>query len=231
MVKYVYCGLYDIDLHGETYAEFDGEHPTMIIQTKKEPKMYIVIPFTSYKPDRWVKLKKKMCCKVESTNSIARIDKIKIISDSDISKRWLDTERKSLLIPTKEDVSKVLTKALAYIEASFNQSYSSYLNYLEEREILDKNINETFNKFNFNNSIFHFDFSNESTTKISFSMDYVKTMAMIDIQDFFNQIFNRRKFTIKIIDSTRTILITVKNTDAKMLTIKEKCDNIISTEG
>ena len=38
MVKYVYCGLYDIDLHGETYAEFDGEHPTMIIQTKKEPK-------------------------------------------------------------------------------------------------------------------------------------------------------------------------------------------------
>ncbi len=181
MVKYVYCGLYDIDLHGETYAEFDGEHPTMIIQTKKESKMYIVIPFTSYKPDRWVKLKKKMCCKVDSTNSIARIDKIKIISDSDISKRWLDTERKSLLIPTKEDVSKVLTKALAYIEASFNQSYSSYLNYLEEREILDKNINETFNKFNFNNSIFHFDFSNESTTKISFSMDYVKTMAMIDI--------------------------------------------------
>lgn len=27
MVKYVYCGLYDIDLRGETSAEFDGEHP------------------------------------------------------------------------------------------------------------------------------------------------------------------------------------------------------------
>ena len=84
MVKYVYCGLYDIDLHGKTYAEFDGEHPTMIIQTKKEPKIYMVIPFTSYEPNRWEKLKKKMCCRVESTNSIARIDKIKIINDSDI---------------------------------------------------------------------------------------------------------------------------------------------------
>lgn len=47
-------------------------------------------------------------------------------------------------------------------------------------------------------------------------------MAMIDIQDFFYQIFNRRKFTIKIIDSTRTIFITVKNMDAKILTIKKK---------
>lgn len=231
MVKYVYCGLYDIDLHGETYAEFNGEHPTMIVQTKKEPKMYIVIPFTSYEPDRWKKLKKKMCCRVESTDSIARIDRIKIINDSDITKRWIDNEKKSLLIPSKEDVDKVLKKALAYIESSFNQSYSSYLEYLEEREVLDNNIKKTFIDFDFKNTIFTFDFANEDVTKISFSMDYVKTMAMIDIQDFFNKIFNRRKFTIKIIDATKSIIVTVKNSDEKMLTIKEKYDSIISTEG
>lgn len=231
MVKYVYCGLYDIDLHGETYAEFDGEHPTMIVQTKKESKMYIVIPFTSYEPDRWKKLKKKMCCRVESTNSIARIDRIKIINDSDITKRWIDIEKKSLLIPSKEDVDKVLKKTLAYIESSFNQSYSSYLEYLEEREVLDNNIKKTFIDFDFKNSIFIFDFTNDNVTKISFSMDYVKTMAMIDIQDFFNKVFNRRKFTVKIIDTTKSIVITVKNSDEKILTIKEKYDNIISTEG
>lgn len=231
MVKYVYCGLYDIDLHGESYAEFDGEHPTMIIQTKKEPKMYIVIPFTSYEPDRWKKLKKKMCCRVESTNSIARIDRIKIINDSDITKRWIDTEKKSLLIPSKEDVDKVLKKALVYIESSFNQSYSSYLEYLEEREVLDSNIKKTFIDFDFKNSIFTFDFTNKDITKISFSMDYVKTMAMIDIQDFFNKIFNRRKFTIKIIDTTKSITVTVKNSDENMLTLREKYDSIMSTEG
>lgn len=231
MVKYVYCGLYDIDLHGETYAEFDGEHPTMIIQTKKEPKMYIVIPFTSYEPDRWKKLKKKMCCRVESTNSIARIDRIKIINNSDISKRWIDTEKKSLLIPSKEDVDKILKKALAYIESSFNQSYSSYLEYLKEREIIDNNIKKTFIDFDFRNSIFTFDFLNENVTNISFSMNYVKNMAMIDIQDFFNKIFNRRKFTIKIIDDTKFIIVTVKNSDEKMLTIKEKYDSIMATEG
>ena len=231
MVKYVYCGLYDIDLHGETYAEFDGEHPTMIIQTKKEPKMYIVIPFTSYNPDRWMKLKRKMCCRVESTNSIARIDKIKIINEADISKRWIDTKKKCLLIPTKEDVDKVLKKALIYIESSFNQSYNSYLKYLEEREVFDKNITNTFIKFDFENSIFQFDFSNENITKISFPMKYVKTMAMIDIQDFFNKIFNRRSFTVKIMDATKTIVVTVKNSDEKMLTIIKKNDIIKETEG
>ena len=231
MVKYVYCGLYDIDLHGETYAEFDGEHTTMIVQTKKEPKMYIVIPFTSYEPNRWKKLKKKMCCRVESTNSIARIDRIKIINDSDITKRWIDIEKKSLLVPSKEDVEKVLKKSLAYIEASFNQSYSFYLDYLKEREVLEDNIKKTFIDFDFNNSIFTFDFTEDNVTKISFSMDYVKSMAMIDIQDFFNKIFNRRKFTVKIIDVKKLIVVSVKNSDENMLTIKEKYDSIMSTEG
>lgn len=231
MVKYVYCGLYDIDLHGKTYAEFDGEHPTMIIQTKKEPKMYIVIPFTSYEPERWKKLKKKMCCRVESTNSIARIDRIKIINNTDISKRWIDTETKSLLIPSKEDVNKVLKKALAYIEASFNESYSSYLEYLSEREIFEDHIKNTFEKYNFKDSIFSFDFSDENNTKISFSMKYIEKMALIDVQDIFNNIFKRRNFTVKIIDSTKTILITIKNSDRKILTIKEEYDKINSTEG
>lgn len=172
-----------------------------------------------------------MCCRVESTNSIARIDRIKIINDSDITKRWIDIEKKSLLVPSKEDVEKVLRKALAYIEASFNQSYSFYLNYLKEREVLEDNIKKTFIDFDFNNSIFTFDFTEDNVTKISFPMDYVKSMAMIDIQDFFNKIFNRRKFTVKIIDSKKLIVVSVKNSDEKMLTIKEKYDSIISTEG
>lgn len=230
MVKYIYCGLYDIDLHGKTYAEFDGEHPTMIVQTKKESKMYIVIPFTTYEPERWKKLKKKMCCRVESTNSIARIDRIKIINDEDISKRWINTETKSLLVPSKEDIDKVLKKALSYIEASFNQSYSSYLKYLEEREIFKEYIDKTFYKYAFKDSIFSFDFSDKNT-KISFSMNYVKTMSVIDIQDFFNKIFKRKNFSVKIIDSIKTVTIIIKNTDKKLLTIKEEYDKINSTEG
>lgn len=231
MVKYVYCGLYDINLQGKTSAEFDGEHPTMIIQTKKEPKMYIVIPFTSYEPERWEKLKNKMCCRVQSTNSIARIDKMKIINDTDIIKRWLDIGTKSLLIPRKEDVNKVLKKALAYIEASFNESYSSYLIYLNEREIFEDYIKKTFDNYEFENSIFSFDFSDDSNTKISFSMDYVKTMAKIDIQDLFNKVFKRGNFVVKIINSANMIEINVKNTDKKLLTIKEEYGKINLTEG
>ena len=231
MVKYIYCDLYDIDLHGRTYAEFDGEHPTLIVQTKKEPKMYIVIPFTTYEPERWKKLKKRMCCRVESTNSIARIDKIKIINDADINKRWINVKTKNLLIPSKEDIDKVLKKALSYIEASFNQSYSFYLKYLEERGKFEEYIDNTFYKYNFKESIFSFDFSGETKTKISFPMSYVKTMAIIDIQDFFNKIFKRKNFSLKIIDSTKTVTITIKNTDKKLLTIKKEYDKINTTEG
>lgn len=193
--------------------------------------MYIVIPFTSYETERWKKLKNKMCCRVESTNSIARIDRIKIINDTDISKRWIDIETKSLLIPSKQDIDKVLKKALAYIGASFDESYSSYLKYLNEREIFEENIKKTFDEYEFKGSIFSFDFSGDSNTKISFSMNHVETMAMIDIQDFFNKIFKRKNFTVKIIDYAKTITITVKNTDKKLLTIKEEYDKINSTEG
>ena len=231
MVKYIYCGLYDIDLHGRTHAEFDGEHPTLIIQTKKESKMYIVIPFTTYEPERWKKLKKRMCCRVESTNSIARIDRIKIINDADINKRWINVKTKNLLIPSKEDIDKVLKKALSYIEASFNHSYSFYLKYLEERKKFEEHIDNTFYKYNFKESIFSFDFSGETKTKISFPMGYVKTMAIIDIQDFFNKIFKRKNFSVKIIDSTKTVSIIIKNTDKKLLTIKKEYDKINTTEG
>jgi hypothetical protein len=60
MVKYVDCGLYNVDLEGETDGEYDENHPTLIIQTAKEPNMYFVIPFTTYTDTRW-----KNICVVE----------------------------------------------------------------------------------------------------------------------------------------------------------------------
>ena len=68
--------------------------------------MYIAIPFTTYKKERWQKLKRYMCCRSISTNSIARIDKMEIISSSKIKNRW--RENGKLLIPEPEDLQNLI---------------------------------------------------------------------------------------------------------------------------
>ena len=113
MIKITNAALYNVDLEGKDFGEFDGEHPTLIFRTKMEKDMYIAIPFTSYTEARWEKVKKYMCCRVKSTNSIARIDKIEIITKNKIKNRW--RENKKLLVPSKEDLDSVINKVNTYL--------------------------------------------------------------------------------------------------------------------
>ena len=62
MKEYLNCGVYEVDLKGETDASFKGAQPFIIIQKLTEPTFYFIIPLTTYTKEKWEKLRKYGCC-------------------------------------------------------------------------------------------------------------------------------------------------------------------------
>ena len=82
-------GVYAVDLHGTEAYEFKGVHPAMIVRLLKEEKMYYVVPLTTYTKERWERCKRKgFGTRIISTNSIARIDKLNIVSEKQVQSRY-----------------------------------------------------------------------------------------------------------------------------------------------
>jgi hypothetical protein len=229
MVKYVDCGLYNVDLEGETDGEYDENHPTLIIQTAKESNMYFVIPFTTYTDKRWNKMKKYMCCRVKSTNSIARIDKMEVINDLHIGERWVSN--KEILQPSPDEIKNVLKYAITYLQVSCDKANKSYDKYFSEYEFLLKNVTDIFiNENIMNNKIFKINFD-KANLFCDFSMKFVTKLSKSDIQNIFDHPF-KRKFLMVVIDNKNYVVhIIVSIYDKKVLTLKSKYDKLMVTEG
>lgn len=134
MKHMINSGIYAVDLKGTNDAEFKGTHPSLIMQSIKNKEMYYVIPLTTYSKDKWNKLRKLLCCRIVSINSIARIDKIKIIHKDKIPKRWMEGE--TLLVPTPNEILTVYNRLLEYIELSIKKSMDGYNKFYENYDKL-----------------------------------------------------------------------------------------------
>lgn len=143
MKKYVNGGIYKIDLHGKSQSEFKGPHPCIIIRTLKEKEMYIVVPLTSYTPEKWKKAKRCGYGKrINSTESIARIDKFAIIHERQIICRWVEND--AFLLPTLEEFYEVSSKTNAYFAKSITIVNSDYTNYINQVTKLEDYIKTLF---------------------------------------------------------------------------------------
>lgn len=143
MKKYVNGGIYKIDLHGKSQAEFIGPHPCIIVRTLKEKEMYLVVPLTSYTQKKWNKTKRCGYGKrILSTGSIARIDKVAIVHDRQIISRWSDND--AFLLPTTEEFSEVSNKVIDYFAKSRTNAEREYSNYLNEVTKLEDYIKTSF---------------------------------------------------------------------------------------
>lgn len=228
MIKYTNAALYNVDLEGEDYGEFGGEHPTLVLRTKMEKEMYIAIPFTTYTEARWEKFKKYMCCRVKSTDSIARIDKIEIITVDKIKNRW--REGKKLLIPSREDLETVINKALAYFQASFLVGISEYVSTDQAVSALREEFNEVIVNENISqNELIHIDFSNQDYMRVAINACSIKQLSIQELYDMMNCAFTRAKYKVSF--ERNCINFDVPLEDKKALTLKEKYDNLNSTEG
>lgn len=134
------CGVYEINFQGNSDAEFKGIHPAVVIKTLTEPRMLYVIPMTTYTEDRWRRLKENYCCKISSANSIARIDKMIIMNEADISHRYIKNGK--YIVPTYDEMVKLQEKLVKYFTLStekalnrYNKFYSEYILFATEWEM------------------------------------------------------------------------------------------------
>lgn len=226
MFKYVNAALYNVDLEGEDSSEFDGEHPTLVIRTKMEKDMYIAIPFTTYKKEKWQKLKQYMCCRSISTNSIARIDKMEIISANKIKNRW--RENGKLLIPAPEDLQNVMDNAIAYFKSSFSLGKNEYKKVQKNTEQLADEFKKIFDLHSDETSFISVSFEDNECI-LSFRKSQVNNISIQELYDILNFYFNRQKYKVSINDKNISIVIT--NTEKSLLTLKEKYVKVRTTEG
>lgn len=145
-------GVYAVDLHGTESYEFKGIHPALIVRMLKEEKMYYVVPLTTYTKERWDKCKRKgFGTRIISTNSIARVDKMNIVSEKQVQGRYYNAGH--LVIPTENEIEVVLARVEEYISLTDNKSNKEYRKFVAQRtnfeKVMDILLEKQFDEFSY----------------------------------------------------------------------------------
>lgn len=206
-MDYFNCCIYEVDLKGTTDSSFKGPHPSIIIQTLKEPTVFYIIPLTSYTKEKWEKLRKFNCCKIDSVNSIARIDKMQIRESVDIPKRYFKEGK--TIVPTADELCNVLEKAKQYFYLSSEKALKHYKKYYTEYVLFESE----WKKFLLSNSIqdTHFTLTkSDSGLLLEYPSKTIKNLPIEDIRSilknsvyFFKITYTKDKEKMQIILSQK----------------------------
>lgn len=209
--------IYAVDLEGTEAYEFSGVHPTIIIRTLKEQDVYWVIPLTTYSKDKWEKCKRKgFGCRIMTTNSIARVDKIKIISKKQIKKPYYSN--KSILYASAEELASVIDKTNQYLNLSGTKTLKEFNKFLEQKEEYRKIIDDLFKNKIRDDSILT-EYINNSVI-ITHSKSLVSFLNINDVMNIFHQIIENNSTDISIENGNiRAVIKDIKCVD----TLKEMC--------
>ncbi len=231
-MKYIInSGVYSVDFKGMNNAEFNGNHPALILKSVKNTEMYYVIPLTTYTKERWKKYRKLLCCRITSIESIARIDKMLVMHKSKIPKRWLEDD--GLLVPTPNEIVTVYNRVVEYLSLSINTSLETYKKFYKNyetlyhdfTELLTTPSNEILNKFTINitNNDLFIMYSLNNVTNLSFE-DVKRILWAIIGKDNINVTFDKGKniLIVKSKKNIKNVLTLVKWFDSIELTEEHK---------
>lgn len=217
-MKYIInSGVYDIDWDGQNDAEFIGNHPTLILKSIKNRQMYYMFPLTTYTDERWETYKKLNCCRITSTHSIVRIDKVKVFHRLQIKNRWIKNDL--FIIPTPDEVRVVYEKYIQYISTCVDASVSDYRKYHKNYDSLLKLFYKEFVEYDFNDA-FIINFENST---IIFNMKLVSKLTFDDIKHIIFSILGKQNVSVSY-DKQKSIIKIVITNEKLLLTIKEKYD-------
>lgn len=227
MKNIVNGGVYDLNLNGTNDAEFIGNHPTIIFKSIKNREMYYVIPLTTYTIERWKIYRKNYCCRIVSTNSIARIDKVKIMHRLEITHRWFKNDM--ILIPKPEEMQVVINKYLEYIAFSAKAAMSDYSKYYSNYNHLYKVLYNHFEEYIFSDNISMY-FSNDKC-ECTFDSNLCSKLTFDDIRHIIFSLIGKENVMIKYNKTKKIIHFVINNNYKKLLQLQNKYVNIISTKG
>lgn len=218
-------GIYAVDLNGTESYEFKGIHPALIVRMLKENDMYYVVPLTTYTKERWEKCKKKgFGTRLISTNSIARIDKLNIVSRKQIQSRYYNDGH--LVIPSIEEIEKVLSRVEEYINLSNKKTKKEYIKTINQYNDFEIKINYLLNK-EYNKFPYSLKFDEDIT--FDCPCEDLSFISLSDVKDIINKSFNNTKVLIR--KQNAQVKISIKVNGEKLLTFSQAYDRFIETEG
>lgn len=218
-------GVYAVDLHGTEAYEFKGVHPALIVRMLKEEKMYYVVPLTTYTKERWDKCKRKgFGTRITSTNSIARVDKMNIVSEKQVQGRYYNAGH--LVILTEEEIGAVLERVEEYISLTDDKSNKEYGKFTTQRSKFEKDM-DMLSKKNYE------EFSYPITVENDLSFLYLCTelsfISNVDIKDIISIKFNSSP--VEICKQGTDMKISIKLVKENLLTFSEAYDTFKAQKG
>ena len=218
-------GVYAVDLHGTEAYEFKGVHLALIVRMLKEEKMYYVVPLTTYTKERWDKCKRKgFGTRIISTNSIARVDKMNIVSEKQVQGRYYNAGH--LVIPAEEEVGAILERVEEYISLTDNKSNREYGKFIVQRSKFEKDMDALSRK---NYKEFSYPVTVENDLSFFYPCTDLSFISNADIKDIISIKFNAS--SVDISRQGTDMKISIKLVKENLLTFSEAYDTFKSQKG
>lgn len=219
-------GVYAVNLHGTESYEFMGVHPALIVRMMKEDKMYYVVPLTTYTKERWEKCKRKgFGIRVLSSNSIARVDKLNIVTEKQVQGRYYS--KGHVIIPTEKEVEDVLNRVEEYVLLSNGKTRKEYKKFISQRRDFEKDIDLLLTEKKFEEFMYPLMLDNDLS--FEYPSNKLSYIGSADIKDIIEKKINCSAVRICRKDSNRKITIEIDNQN--LLTFSRQYDKFKSQKG
>lgn len=228
MKKVINGCIYAIDLGGTEEYEFKGVHPAMVVRMLKEEKMYYVVPLTTYTKERWEKCKRQgFGCRIVSTNSIARVDKINIVTEKQIHSRYYNSEK--LVCAESAEIEKVILRVEEYFKLSNQKGLNEYKKFYSEKKVFENKMYQFWidNKFD---DVYYNVKIEKGSIELELGKDEIRNLTFNDIVQVLSELLDASKLHFE--KKGNQSIIICFNVDHKIaLTFQEKYDKFKSQKG
>ena len=228
MKKVINGCIYAIDLGGTEEYEFKGGHPAMVVRMLKEEKMYYVVPLTTYTKERWEKCKRQgFGCRIVSTNSIARVDKINIVTEKQIHSRYYNSEK--LVCAEPAEIEKVILRVEEYFKLSNQKGLNEYKKFYSEKKVFENKMYQFWidNKFD---DVYYNVKIEKGSIELELGKDEIRNLTFNDIVQVLSELLDASKLHFE--KKGNQSIIICFNVDHKIaLTFQEKYDKFKSQKG
>ena len=191
MKKVINGCIYAIDLGGTEEYEFKGVHPAMVVRMLKEEKMYYVVPLTTYTKERWEKCKRQgFGCRIVSTNSIARVDKINIVTEKQIHSRYYNSEK--LVCAEPAEIEKVILRVEEYFKLSNQKGLNEYKKFYSEKKVFENKMYQFWidNKFD---DVYYNVKIEKGSIELELGKDEIRNLTFNDIVQVLSELLDASK--------------------------------------
>ena len=228
MKKVINGCIYAIDLGGTEEYEFKGVHPAMVVRMLKEEKMYYVVPLTTYTKERWEKCKRQgFGCRIVSTNSIARVDKINIVTEKQIHSRYYNSEK--LVCAEPAEIEKVILRVEEYFKLSNQKGLNEYKKFYSEKKVFENKMYQFWidNKFD---DVYYNVKIEKGSIELELGKDEIRNLTFNAIVQVLSELLDASKLHFE--KKGNQSIIICFNVDHKIaLTFQEKYDKFKSQKG